>query len=689
MQTEAKQFGKYRLIKKLAKGGMAEIYLAELVGEGGFTRQVAIKRIHSQLSSEKEFITMFLDEARLSAKLNHPNIVNIYELGKVGNTYYIAMEYIDGVSLSDLIRKTGGVKPEVGLWIILETCSALHYAHTLKDKDGTPLNIVHRDVSPQNILISYDGAVKMIDFGVAKAAIQLHETKAGTFKGKYAYMAPEQCKSHNIDHRADIFALGVVLWETLTGKGLYHRSTIYETMEAVLTLQPPSVLKYVPKLPPEIDDIILKATAKNREYRYQTVEEMQNDLEEYVYKNNLLCNKRIVAKYVQSLFKGDVKGESVKESFVGSSSYPSSSRPSMSKVYSPSSKPSSIPVEEVILSSTPSNAEIIIEDKPNEKLISDFEAVEQSPFVISSEDVSLSKLKEKDYQKRGSLPPSTSQLSALENEILEENELEDWGAEEGEPTIMWEKTESGDIVDYPEVFQVVGGSQFMDLLEKKDKKGGPKTESYSLELDEEALKYKERAVEKLGSGIKDLILSQDLKEDDVKIETVEVEKKEKDRYELVEQGVSSKVTPLPTVGERERRSITQGPVVTKERRVYIKRYGWIGIFVLLFIIFLVAVIDMILGLGENEKTVVNEPKETISVTATNSQERGSEVGNNNAEKLKVNKGVELDSIINKLIEEPKNDGGEKDTQVDKVEMIIIDEREEANKQIKSVPSNSK
>ena len=313
MGVEGKKFGKYVLLKKIATGGMAEIFLARMSGMAGFNREVCIKRIHRYLSEEPDFIKMFLDEARLMAYLNHPNIVSVYEFGKVGNAYYLALEYIHGVSLAQLIKKTKGVKLEHAIKITSDICAALHYAHNLKDKNGKPLGIVHRDVSPQNVLISYEGAVKMIDFGVAKATTQLHETRAGTFKGKYAYMSPEQCRGERIDHRSDIFAVGILLYEMLTGKGLFHRENIFDTMEAVLNLNPPPVRRRFPDYPPEIDQIIAKAMAKDREKRFQTAEEMQIALEELAVKYKLHSSGLLLSRYIKEVFKEELEEEEIEE----------------------------------------------------------------------------------------------------------------------------------------------------------------------------------------------------------------------------------------------------------------------------------------------------------------------------------------------------------------------------------------
>src|SRR4029450_2271011 len=216
---QPKPFGKYFLIEKLATGGMAEIYKAKNFGVDGFEKLLAIKRILPHCSSDKEFITMLIDEAKLSVALSHTNIAQVFDLGKVGTDYFISMEFVDGINLRELMnraKETGAQLPEdISVYIVSEICKGLDYAHAKKDTDGNPLNIVHRDISPQNILISYEGEVKIVDFGIAKAATKAHVTQHGALKGKLLYMSPEQAWGKALDKRTDNFSLGVVLYEML------------------------------------------------------------------------------------------------------------------------------------------------------------------------------------------------------------------------------------------------------------------------------------------------------------------------------------------------------------------------------------------------------------------------------------------------------------------------------------------
>lgn len=299
------KFGKYTLVRRIAVGGMAEIYLARQEGMAGFAREVAIKRVHEHLNNDPEFINMFLDEARLVAKLSHPNIVSVHEFGQEGNFYYLVMEFVDGQPLSAAIKRTGGVEPIHTLRVISEICAGLNYAHSLKDDTGEILGIVHRDVSPQNVLIGYDGAVKLIDFGVAKTTSQSHRTKPGSFKGKYAYMSPEQARGKSADQRSDVHAVGIVMWESLTGRSLYFRDSVFHTMEAVLKMGPPSVRSKRPELADELDGIIGKAMAKNPVDRFQSCSEMQIAVDELMADHGLHSNSLTLGRWAQRLFSRD------------------------------------------------------------------------------------------------------------------------------------------------------------------------------------------------------------------------------------------------------------------------------------------------------------------------------------------------------------------------------------------------
>ncbi|MDB4940788.1 MAG: serine/threonine protein kinase, partial [Labilithrix sp.] len=222
--TPTTAFGKYQLFASLGRGGMADVFLAVARGQMGFNKLAVVKRLRQALAEEAAFRTMFLDEARLAARLSHPNIVHTYEVGEQDGVYFIAMEYLEGQSLNkvmkEALRRKDGLEPEVSARIIADALGGLGYAHGLADYDGRPLGIIHRDVSPHNIFVTYDGHTKLVDFGIAKAALSSTETEVGVLKGKVAYMSPEQAMGGRIDQRADIFAMGIVLWELLARQRL-------------------------------------------------------------------------------------------------------------------------------------------------------------------------------------------------------------------------------------------------------------------------------------------------------------------------------------------------------------------------------------------------------------------------------------------------------------------------------------
>ncbi|MBI4126351.1 MAG: serine/threonine protein kinase, partial [Deltaproteobacteria bacterium] len=236
---EPKQFGKYFLLEKLAVGGMAEIYKSKTFGAEGFEKLLVLKRILPHCAADKEFITMLIDEAKLSVLLSHANIVQVYDLGKVGDDYFIAMEFIHGVNLRDVLYKLREAKravpPDLAVFITSEICKGLDYAHRKTDSANHALDIVHRDVSPQNILISYEGEVKIVDFGIAKAAMNISHTMAGILKGKIAYMSPEQAMGKAIDRRTDIFSTGILLYEMLTGTRMYTGESQFEVLKKIRT----------------------------------------------------------------------------------------------------------------------------------------------------------------------------------------------------------------------------------------------------------------------------------------------------------------------------------------------------------------------------------------------------------------------------------------------------------------------
>ena len=267
---------------------MAEVYKGRIQGPAGFERVFVVKRILPHLAEEPTFIRMFVEEAKLSARLNHPNIVQIFELGAVEGEYFISMEYIRGRDLADTMRaiwKTmGPPRPELVAYVGREACRALSYAHSLTDDHGKPLGMIHRDVSPSNIMMSYEGGVKILDFGIAKALGEAPETtKSGTMKGKYAYMAPEQTEGDDVDSRIDIFSCGIVLHEVLTGRRLFKGNNDIQTIERVRRCEvtPPSFQN--PMCPPELDNVVLKALARNREDRFATAGEMADALDDVVH----------------------------------------------------------------------------------------------------------------------------------------------------------------------------------------------------------------------------------------------------------------------------------------------------------------------------------------------------------------------------------------------------------------------
>ncbi|MGQ9751314.1 MAG: TonB family protein [Thermoanaerobaculaceae bacterium] len=276
-------FGQYELIEHIATGGMAEVYKARMKGLQGFQKIVAIKRILPHLTDNDEFVTMFIDEAKLAAQLQHPNIIHIYDLGKIERSYYIAMEYIDGLDLRTILGKlqAKGMRfpLSLALYVGARLADALDYAHRKRDFKGQAMALVHRDVSPQNVLISYEGEIKLCDFGIAKAASKASHTRAGALKGKLQYMSPEQAWGKDIDYRSDIFSLGLVLYEMILGQKAFSGDSELSILEQVRSpkIVPPRELD--PSLPQEVEEILLKALREKREERYQTAADMAKDLE--------------------------------------------------------------------------------------------------------------------------------------------------------------------------------------------------------------------------------------------------------------------------------------------------------------------------------------------------------------------------------------------------------------------------
>ena len=298
-------FGKYRLTRRLARGGMAEVFLATQKGPEGFERQVALKRILPHLADIPQFAEMFLDEARLAAQISHPNIAHIYEFGEQQGTYFIAMEYINGVDLSVVVLD-GPRRPlplEHGARIIADVCAALHYAHNLKSAAGTSLGLVHRDISPQNILVSFDGAVKMLDFGIAKAVHHAERTQPGIVRGKYSYMSPEQVEGKKLDRRSDLFSAGIVLHELCTGSTLFPRNDAVKAMYAIRNNEIPRPRRDGRELPQKLQQILDRSLTRHKEDRYEHAAQMQMDLEEYLRSADQICNSIVLADYFKEHYQ--------------------------------------------------------------------------------------------------------------------------------------------------------------------------------------------------------------------------------------------------------------------------------------------------------------------------------------------------------------------------------------------------
>jgi len=307
------RFGKYLLLEKLATGGMAQLYRAKIIGVEGFEKFIAIKQILPHLAHEEELITSFIDEAKLAALLNHQNVVQIYDFGSMENSYFITMEFLHGKDLRSVNAKAKEkgtpVSLENALYLISKVCAGLDYAHKLKDFQGKSLHIIHRDISPQNIFLTYEGDVKIVDFGIAKAASQSTITQVGMIKGKVAYMSPEQAAGKVIDHRSDIFATGILLYELVAGRRMFQGDDTLQILSKVREAEftPLGTLKG--GLPEKLYDIVAKALAKEPEDRYQSLVDMQADIEECIFRLNLRPSGRSMAEYLKLLFAEDIEAE--------------------------------------------------------------------------------------------------------------------------------------------------------------------------------------------------------------------------------------------------------------------------------------------------------------------------------------------------------------------------------------------
>jgi serine/threonine protein kinase len=302
---------RYELMGEIASGGMATVYLARLTGMGGFQRFVAMKRLHPHLASEKEFVEMFLDEARIAARIHHPNVVPILEVGASPVGYYLVMEYIEGDTLARLLARaasTGKKLPvSIALRVAIDMLSGLHAAHELHDDQNQPVNLVHRDVSPQNVLVGQDGIARITDFGVARAASRLTATRVGQLKGKIAYMAPEQAAgSEELDRRADVFSSGVVIWEALAQKRLFKAENEAATLSRVITEPVPLLFQVAPVVSKEVSGVVMRALDRDRDKRFPNCAAFADALEAAAALKDKVATPRELAAYVQEVMGQEI-----------------------------------------------------------------------------------------------------------------------------------------------------------------------------------------------------------------------------------------------------------------------------------------------------------------------------------------------------------------------------------------------
>ncbi|MEM6962397.1 MAG: serine/threonine-protein kinase, partial [Myxococcota bacterium] len=307
-------FGRYRLHYELASGGMGTVYIATVDGSlPGYNRVVALKHVHGRLAALAPFRDMFLDEVRIASRLNHPNAVSIVDFGEVNQIPWYAMNLVLGERFSDaILTYHNKVRPDtkwnLAMFVAhcaIDACEGLHAAHELRDDSDQPMQVVHRDISPQNLLVGYDGRVRVVDFGVAKALDRLHRTATGEFKGRLAYAAPEQIEEGTVDRRADVWSMGVVLWEALTGRRLFRREKTSEMVERVLTGMIPGIRELDPELPPALDEVVAKALQRDPDRRYQNARQMGRELRLFLSETEHPFGVAEVAETMDGLFPGE------------------------------------------------------------------------------------------------------------------------------------------------------------------------------------------------------------------------------------------------------------------------------------------------------------------------------------------------------------------------------------------------
>jgi serine/threonine protein kinase len=313
--AKERHFGRYRLAYQLASGGMGSVFLARADGPGGFEKLVALKRIHAHLASDRRFVSMFLDEARIAARIQHPNVCGVIDFGEVDGAYFLTMPFIVGESMNRVIgtvaKMSSGplydLMPLIAARLVADACEGLHAAHELKDDAGHLLDVVHRDVSPQNLMVGYDGVVRVLDFGVASARHRHYQTTTGEVKGKFAYLSPEQIDSGPVDRRSDVWALGVCLWEAVTARRLFARETMPKTIKAVCEMPIPALRSVRPDAPEALEPIVERALARDVERRYPNARALGRDLAAVIAKSDRFVGAPEVAEWLEQLLPGSMR----------------------------------------------------------------------------------------------------------------------------------------------------------------------------------------------------------------------------------------------------------------------------------------------------------------------------------------------------------------------------------------------
>jgi serine/threonine protein kinase len=311
---------RYRVIEKLESGGMAEVFRAESTGLQGFRKQVAIKRVLPHLGRKAKFISMFLDEARLSAQLSHSNCVQVFDIGVGDDAYFIVMEYVEGANLKSIatsMRNQGRTFPiPAATYIAHEICKGLSYAHELTDRGGASLHLVHRDVSPPNVLVTKHGEVKIVDFGLAKASSQLEQSEPGIIKGKFSYLSPEAALGHEVDRRADIFAVGIILWELLASRRLFDAGSDVQILHKIQAAKVPPISQINRSVPPELERILQRALARDRDDRYATARELGQELSRFLFRFAQPVSGYDIATIVQDTMREKENARLAQGSFI-------------------------------------------------------------------------------------------------------------------------------------------------------------------------------------------------------------------------------------------------------------------------------------------------------------------------------------------------------------------------------------